>query len=233
MKLYHLSNNIEEIEKFKPRIPKFYDKKETCISRISLSTSIGGCIAATLYTWFADNKKFKILNGYSQKEKINKKEATFVDFIPFTEARLYEFDLEVNEELDIVFPKDVKNKYNVFDAEINGEHWILNSTLKPTSSKIIHIKSMKCLIEHDFWKGRLMEYTHVYKVNFKEIDNLDKYLKSMDEHYNYDYIDKHPKKCFLELYARMISRDCNNIVNNLTKEKIKVIESVTGAKFLK
>ncbi|MGL4873277.1 MAG: hypothetical protein ACRC30_01325 [Clostridium sp.] len=225
MKLYHISNNIQEIEVFRPRIPKYFDERETKIARISMSETLEGCIAGTLYTWFGNEelKKFKRIK-FSDEIELTSKIAKTVEFQPYTEVRVYEFEVDIEESEYVVLPKNVFGKFNVFDAAVNREYWVINKEIKPIKTYILKLKSMKCLIKENFYKEKLMEYTHIYKLNTKEIKDLKKYIEEMDKHYSEKYMMENPKKCMYELENRKMGRDCKNIINKLVEEKLKFLE---------
>ena len=124
--LYHISLNIgKKIKEFKPKVPRgkcVIVNENVTIPRICLSNSLEGCLTGV--PWGGYNL---ITDSPLNSDQI------------ITFARIYEFDETKIEEQNILFPHEVQ-KY-VLDAEISGEHWVVNQTIVPEKSYVIVVKN--------------------------------------------------------------------------------------------
>lgn len=113
MKLYHVSRNLEHIDKFVPRIPKssLPMTENRDIKRICLSEHIELCLGAISY-----NMDYDLYDEYEGYKKL----------------RVYEFEID---EADIIKPEEV-SKY-VLDATTTREYWYTKGDLIPDKSYLI------------------------------------------------------------------------------------------------
>lgn len=121
----------EAIKEFVPCIPKsilYGEDEET--KRICLSNSLDGCLTSA--PW-----------GGVQ----------FEDLSINTIFRVYEFDTNDIQEGNLIYPEELYRKDLVVDAEITGEHWVVNQSLKPTKVYYIKIDSYheegECLLSYE------------------------------------------------------------------------------------
>lgn len=138
----------EEIKEFEPRIPKSILKGEDEeTKRICLSNSLDGCLTSA--PWGGVN---------------------FEDLSTNTIFRVYEFDSNDVEEGNLIYPDELYRKDLVIDAEITGEHWVINQTLKP--KKVYYIK-----IDNFEEEGKcLISYQDLLKENDEDFD-MEDYLQ--------------------------------------------------------
>ena len=150
MKLYFVERCLDEnpLKCFYPRIPEFRLKNENSeIPRICLSDSIEGCLSAA--PWGGDNIG-----------EVGKLEA----------LRVYEFNVDNYD--NILFPEElVKSKY-VPDANITGEHWVLNQNLYPDSTYYISLIDFEKRVISHFIKLEEVFYEKIYDVSFDTFFNI-------------------------------------------------------------
>lgn len=135
----------EEIKEFEPRIPKsiLKDEDET-IERICLSNSLNGCLTSA--PWGGINFENLSIN---------------------TIFRVYEFDSNDVQEGNLIYPGELYEKDLVIDAEITGEHWVVNQNLKPT--KVYYMK-----IDNYAEEGEsLISYQDLLKEDEEDFDMED------------------------------------------------------------
>ena len=127
--LYHVSiRSWEIIDEFVPRIPESrceLIRENDSIPRICLSDSIKGCLSGV--SWGG----LRLLTDpfFNKDDKI------------IAIIRVYEFNRNSILTKHILDPEKVKN--HVLDAEITGEHWVVNQSLKPDNSHLIALKNVK------------------------------------------------------------------------------------------
>lgn len=152
-KLYHISNNCEMIVEFIPRIPSNKRNDEDDITlRISLSSTIEGCLTAT--PW-----------GGSKLENLFwKEDSSFL-------LRVYEFDV-CDLDLDNTIPPEfLYSEDLVRDAQITKEHWYINNNLKPNRSYLIEVNNYLDRAFDDIRCGQLVNGLLIEKE--LEDDNFD------------------------------------------------------------
>ena len=223
MTLYHVSRDITEVQQFNPRLPKYANSIEVKEPRICVADSIEGCIAAT-ECWLGN------LHGNT------------VIYDEFSEARVYEFDEGDINANNLLTPKILKNKKYVFDAEITGEHWIINQSIVPSKSYIIRLISaeqnrkdkyytpkeiqmfrnlkLKCNNKYTELKISNLNYD-VIEINDYLIElnkSIDSKIKQGDSEYLYTLI----KWLTFQLTIR---DNCHNQVTRIIQEKINKIKN--------
>lgn len=124
---YHIQlepNNI--IENFQPRIPALrYEYEDATIPRISLSTSIEGCLTAV--PW--GGRKLEIMT--SEFSDFHSEEEFYLVF------RVYEFDSSTIQEGNLIATDELLKRGLVMDANASNEVWVINQDLKPTNTYLV------------------------------------------------------------------------------------------------
>lgn len=122
--LYHvdLLRSEEEIKEFTPKIPENRLNGENgTIKRICVANTIGGCLGSA--PW--GGRRFEELAGKQV-------------------FRVYKFNTKDIEEGNLITDKELYQTGFVKDAEIYGEHWIVNQNIKPCEVFYIVIE--------DYWE---------------------------------------------------------------------------------
>lgn len=160
-KLYHISNNADIIDEFIPRIPEYRaEGEDSHINRISLSSSIEGCLTAV--PW-----------GNSRIDDIflGEKEASFL-------LRVYEFDFAGMDMNSLIAPESLYYSDLVKDASDTDEYWYLKK-LKPSKTYLIDISEyygesenlISCQQMIDYAKG-LLYYDEIIEGFFERIESI-------------------------------------------------------------
>ena len=230
MKLFHISRDVNLIERFTPRIPKYANKIEAKESRICMSDSIEGCISAT-EQWLS-----KIINNNT------------IVYDEFTEVMVYEFDTNDILDYNLITPEVLKIDKNVFDADLLKEHWIINQEIIPRQNYLIKLLSADCvLVKRRFTEKELMlnklfgnedkeEYFVKELSNLKYIKiELNEYKKFIYENFDSDIITTNfdfgrDINSFLKMYINKqleIRDNKDNEVTKIFKILLKQIEKLS------
>lgn len=122
MKLFHISRDVNQIEEFSPIVSKYCNKIENKEKRICVASSIEGCISATSQLWLC-----------------RRRTESYLEFSFFSEAAVYEFDIDDIKNGNLITPDELRRNKHIFDAELTGEHWIINQVIKPRKTYIIRL----------------------------------------------------------------------------------------------
>lgn len=217
MKLYHITRDIDKIDTFEPRVPKYANKHEMKVKRICLSSTLEGAISATIYHWF-----YRDLIISSQGEVLYKSKQK-LKFMPFTEALVYEFNTNNIEKGNILYPFELVN-YNVYDVDVTKEHWIINQSITPINSKLIRLKDCNYFTTFRWVFDRLHEFHNVSDLEFSKINDINHYIRRIDNYYNNERLSNDAENTYIELIRQIEARDKKNIITSLFLEKMRFME---------
>jgi hypothetical protein len=129
-KFYHISLDVENIiEEFSPQVPTMrYQEEDGTKPRISLSTSIEGCLSGV--PW-----------GGRKLESVSTSIFEMTDGEVFCVFRVYEFDRKKIDSKNLILTNKLLNEGLVMDANNSDECWVVNQTIKPIKSYIAVLKS--------------------------------------------------------------------------------------------
>lgn len=218
LKLYHLSRNIIKQDYFEPKIPKYSSKNESKEKRICLSSSIEGAISSTFYQWFVVKNN---INDNGGTISLNNEQQ--LKFMPYSEALVYEFDTRNMKAENIIEPHMLKN-YNVYDAEVTNEYWIINETITPIRSYLIKLIQCNYLRNFKLLNDWLHEIHYISNLEFNKIVCIDSYLSQIDKYYSYKKLNQEKDKIYFELITQILVRESDNSVTRLFLKKLKLMD---------
>lgn len=196
-KLYHISNNVEIIKEFIPRIPSSKaDWEDEINQRVCLSNSIEGCLSAV--PWGALNLSEMFVGCLDSSYLL----------------RVYEFDVDsINEEdligSDILYEEDL-----VSDAGSTGECWFIGNKLIPCKTYLIELSDFIEDVE-DIYSYQDEQYIleNEDTITTKEIDSMLKYSMSIIKEAVYSVINEDKASKIVESKYRIKK-------GNITKEEL-------------
>lgn len=172
MILYHASLDLEIIEEFAPRVPLEESRhilEDSTTKRVCLSSTISGALTAA--PW----------GGGSLTNNI--------DLIPDNRLiRIYEFDTNDIDTKSIIYPGDLYKNDMVRDAEITGEHWILEK-IKPKHTYIIKpTRYDDGYLADDISYENLQKLENNKELTYEEEEELIDGCFTVVELYDYDIV---------------------------------------------
>lgn len=149
MLLYHVTVDRRHNGIFEPRLPEnveVYDEDQTT-PRICVSDSIEGCLSS-------------MPNGGEDLHDLLESNDSMIKVFIFDTDKL-----NIRDE-DIVPPKMLKEKYNVKDAEVTGEHWLLKPvTLTDADVHILEIIDFAIFLKYPHFGTIVGKITHLTYLN--------------------------------------------------------------------
>lgn len=165
-KLYHieLAEFPNEIEEFIPRVPSsIYENENNNIKRICVAKTLSGCLGSA--PW-----------GGCNFEELSDKQV----------FRVYEFNTADIKEGNLITSDYLYKKDLVRDADIYGECWIVNQSIKPCN--VFYMELNNCMFESE----DIISYSDLKLIEIDEdaIEELSDRCCTKIELIDYSIIDK-------------------------------------------
>lgn len=176
MKLYHISLNLDALtEVFSPRLPSaVYEGEDSQTKRICVSNTIEGALTSVPF----GGRKLEITQA-DLSDIYGNYEVLYL--------KVYEFESEQVQEGNLITPNELWLKGLVPDAEVGGEHWIINQDIKPVREYLIELNGFNESVEdvyspvvvleeipdEDWDEYLLYSPTVIESIEYEEISSLN------------------------------------------------------------